>query len=155
MTKGLTDISERKGGCLCGAVRYRITAPITEIDACHCGMCRKHTGGIALGFEVPPGGIEWQETEALRLYQSSKFAERGFCGVCGSGLFWRATAEGPEKGLLSLGAGSLDDLNGLPLTTEIYTDCKPDGYAFAGALKQMTEQDVLAAKTAPDQGEQP
>ncbi len=132
------------GGCLCGAVRYRLATPPTEIGACHCGMCRKFSGGIELGLEIAPGGIVWEADAALRTYRSSDWAERGFCGVCGSSLFWRLTAEGPMQGLLSLSAGSLDSLDGLTLRHEVYIDAKPDGYAFAGDHKRMTEAEVLA-----------
>lgn len=134
----------RTGGCLCGAVRYRLTKPVHNIDACHCNMCRKHSGGIALGLNVPDGGIEWSGEENIQTYQSSDWAERGFCKICGSGLFWRMTADGPAHGHLSLGAGSLDDMNGLPLSTEIYVDEKPDSYALAGETKKMTGAEVEA-----------
>ena len=32
------------GGCLCGAIRYTVTAPITELRACHCKNCQKQSG---------------------------------------------------------------------------------------------------------------
>lgn len=142
----------RTGGCLCRAVRYRIEADVDHIDACHCGMCRKVSGGVAFGLHVPPGGIVWEKDAALRTFASSDWAERGFCSLCGSSLFWRMTSD--ETPMFSLAAGTLDDLAGLTLTTEIYVDRKPDGYAFAGDTKKMTEADVIAA-FAPEQGDAP
>jgi hypothetical protein len=35
------------GGCLCGAVRYSIAAPVTALRACHCTHCQKNTGSGA------------------------------------------------------------------------------------------------------------
>ncbi len=137
-----------EGGCLCGAVRYRLKEPPKSYGACHCGMCRKFSGGIELGVEVPPGGIVWEKDETLITYKSSEWAERGFCSKCGSSLFWRLTAEGPMQGLLSLSAGSLDSLEGMEFTTEVYIDHKPDGHAFAGERKRMTEADVMAMVAA-------
>ena len=32
------------GGCLCGAIRYRVNAPITALRVCHCTHCQKNTG---------------------------------------------------------------------------------------------------------------
>jgi hypothetical protein len=32
------------GGCQCGAVRYRITAPFENAHICHCRMCQKAFG---------------------------------------------------------------------------------------------------------------
>ena len=136
-------MAERRGGCLCGGVRYRVTAPLDHMDACHCGMCRKVSGGIVLGLNVPVDGIVWERDATLRTYASSDWAERGFCSACGSSLFWRIAT--PGAGWLSLMAGTLDDLSGLTLKTEIYIDHKPDGYAFAGGTKKMTEAEVVAA----------
>ena len=36
-------MTEQTGGCLCGAVRFRLVGPPYEIDYCHCHSCRKHT----------------------------------------------------------------------------------------------------------------
>jgi hypothetical protein len=42
------------GGCLCGAVRYEISAPISTLRACHCLNCQKHTGtGGSVNAVVP------------------------------------------------------------------------------------------------------
>ena len=132
------------GGCLCGAARFRLHEPPKAFGVCHCGMCRKFSGGIELGLEVPPGGITWESAETVRTYASSEWAERGFCGTCGSSLFWRLTAPGPMQGMLSLAAGALDSLEGLEFESEIYIDQKPSAYAFSGERKQMTEAEVVA-----------
>lgn len=147
--------TSQSGGCLCGAVRYTLKDPQDHIDVCHCSMCRKFSGGIGLGLEVPLDGAVWQGEENIGVYKSSAWAERGFCKTCGSSLFYRMPpSDVSAKGMLSLCAGSLDDLNGLPLTTEIFIDNKPDSYTFAGDLKQITEQDVLAAFSTPESGEE-
>ena len=141
------------GGCLCGRVRYRLADQPKGYGACHCTMCRKFSGGIELGLEVPPGGVVWEGEEHIRTFPSSEWAERGFCANCGSSLFWRLTAEGPMRGLMSLSAGTLDSLDGLELTHEVYVDHKPAGHAFAGERKRMTEAEVLEmAGVAPESG---
>ncbi|MBX3501220.1 MAG: GFA family protein [Alphaproteobacteria bacterium] len=38
MTEGLT------GGCSCGAMRYRLTAPPMFVNCCHCTQCQRLTG---------------------------------------------------------------------------------------------------------------
>ena len=32
------------GGCLCGAIRYAVTAPVSGLRACHCTDCQKTSG---------------------------------------------------------------------------------------------------------------
>lgn len=140
-----TQTGGTEGGCLCGAVRFSLVTAPTEYGACHCGMCRKFSGGIELGVHVPDGGISWIADAALQTYASSEWAERGFCKTCGSSLFWRLTAEGPMQGMLSLSAGALDTLDGMVFATEVYVDQKPASHAFAGERTRMTETEVLAS----------
>ena len=136
-------MATKTGGCLCGAVRYTLAEQPTSYGACHCGICRKFSGGIELGLNVPPGGLTWNADEQLATFSSSDWAERGFCKVCGSSLFWRLTMPGEMQGLMSVAAGSLDDMSGLEFDTEVYIDHKPASHAFAGDRNRMTEADVL------------
>ena len=136
------------GGCLCGAVRFTLDEAPTSYGACHCRMCRKFSGGIELGVQVNPDGIMWEGEDNLQTFASSEWAERGFCKVCGSSLFWRLTAPGPMQGMLSLSGGALDSLDGMTFDTEVYIDHKPASHAFAGERKRMTEADVMAMVAA-------
>ena len=43
-------MNAQEGGCLCGAVRFRLLGPPFEIDYCHCHSCRKHTGAPVSAF---------------------------------------------------------------------------------------------------------
>ena len=47
------------GGCLCGAIRYSISAPINELRACHCEHCQRASGshGTVAAF-VPRDGFK-------------------------------------------------------------------------------------------------
>ena len=141
----MTTTNPGTGGCLCGAVRYALAALPTGLTACHCQMCRRHSGGVHLGFEIAAEGIAFDGAENIGTFQSSDWAERGFCRCCGSSLFWRMTAEGPMQGTISLGAGTLDSHDGLTFEAEIYIDAKPDAYAFAGERPRLTEAEVLAS----------
>ncbi len=139
----------KTGSCLCGAVKYRVKSEISEVGACHCGMCRKWTGGVNLAFQVAANDMEITGGDHITYYPSSDWAERGFCQKCGSSLFYRVTAEGPQKGEYHVGMGTLEDTAGVTLTSEIFTDEKPDGYGFAGDLPGMTGAEVFAMY-APD-----
>lgn len=136
-------MAKRTGRCLCRAVSYTVLKELDHVDACHCGTCRRWSGGVHLGADVGSDEMELLGEENLVHYQSSEWAERAFCATCGTHIYYRITAEGPGKGVYSLSAGTLDDMNGLPLKKEIYTDSKPDGYDFVGDHPRMTEAEFL------------
>lgn len=98
------------GGCLCGAVRYRIDAePMFEF-ACHCRACQHATGGSpTYGFIVPKGALTVTTGEP-RGYaskgESGGEVERQFCERCGSPLFSKLESQ-PD--FMVVKAGSLDD----------------------------------------------
>jgi hypothetical protein len=133
---------EQTGGCLCGAVRYTATDVDPMYHACHCGMCLRWGGAPFMGAHV--GNVTFEGAEYLRRYGSSEWAERGFCKLCGSSLFYYMK----PHDRYSLCAGTFDDQSSLTLVDEIFIDRKPPGYAFAGDLPAMTEAEVIARFTA-------
>lgn len=92
------------GGCLCGKVRYEARAFLKSAYYCHCRMCQRSNGGPSdVGVFVEEGTLKFTKGEPI-WYQSSPFAERGFCGTCGSRLVWRPLrGEHPEWINLSIG----------------------------------------------------
>lgn len=96
-----------------------------------------------MGIQVMRDGVTFQPTKTLAIYESSEWAERGFCISCGSSIFWRLVAEGEMEGVFSIAAGALDDMSGLAFDAEVYIDHKPDSYAFAGERDRLTETEVL------------
>lgn len=139
-----------KGRCMCGAVRVDATPERQSMSACHCDMCRQWTSGALVCFPVDSGSLKVEGP--VRTYVSSDWAERAFCETCGSALWYRITAEGPHQGQTQLSAGLFANAGGLPLRLELYIDRKPEGYAFAGERRQMTEAEVIAA-FGPEAGE--
>lgn len=128
-----------EGQCLCGAVTVRATPVRRHVEACHCGMCRRWGGSALLsaqcGSEVEIDG----EAEVVR-YPSSDWAERGFCGRCGSHLFYLYT----PNGNYAFAAGLFPDDALLPLNGEIFIDEKPDYYAFDADGEKLTGPEVMA-----------
>jgi hypothetical protein len=39
----MSDVHE--GGCLCRAIRYRVTGDPMRVSACYCTFCQRRTGG--------------------------------------------------------------------------------------------------------------
>lgn len=89
MKRGWREEPEARGGCQCGAVRYRIDAGPAKSVVCHCRMCQRATGNaFAPLMEVPSGRIEWAGAPAE--WASSDIAVRGFCRTCGTPLYYRS-----------------------------------------------------------------
>ncbi|MCK7593110.1 GFA family protein [Pseudomarimonas salicorniae] len=85
-------MSEASGRCQCGAVGVRLTLPSKWVAHCHCTMCRRAHGAAFvtwLGMDSDRARIEDGKGQ-LRWYASSAGAERGFCGRCGSPMFFRS-----------------------------------------------------------------
>lgn len=136
-------MTARTGRCLCGAVRFSAEDVETHHHACHCGMCRRWSGGPL--FAAAASGVTFQGSENLEAYSSSEWAERGFCKVCGSSLFYHLKPT--DQYLMCV--GSFDDPSPFRLVTEIYIDHKPVGYSFAGELPRLTEAETIARFTPP------
>lgn len=114
-----------EGECLCGAVRYRVTGPLRPVLYCHCRQCRKTSGHYVAATAAGDGAMEVEDPQgALRWYRSSASAQRGFCGACGSSLFWKR--DGGET--TSIMAGTLNGATGLSAEAHIYTADKGDYY---------------------------
>jgi len=77
------------GGCLCGAVRFEITAGFLSAGYCHCTHCQRRTGtASSANGRVPQQGFELlQGAEQLRSFQPQGGVPKLFCASCGSALF--------------------------------------------------------------------
>lgn len=128
------------GSCLCKSVQFSFDLKEKHFDACHCSMCRKWGGGPALTVEST-GNIEFVGEENISIYNSSDWAERGFCKKCGSNLFYRFKG----KEFCNFSLGLLENQHNYTFTTQIYTDSKPANYSFSNKTKNMTEKEVLQA----------
>ncbi|MDM7255981.1 MAG: GFA family protein [Paracoccus sp. (in: a-proteobacteria)] len=115
------------GGCLCGRVRFTGEAVADDLRACHCGQCRRWSGHVWAGVTARLT-IEGEP----RWFRSSPQAERGFCPVCGSNLFWRK----PGHDLLDVAPGAIDPPTGLRLIGHIFIAFKGDYYQISDGLPQ-------------------
>lgn len=137
------------GACLCGAVSFEADPAEMHCHACHCESCRRWSGGPFLA--VPVGTqVSFRGAENIRRYVSSDWAERAFCGTCGSTLYYRVTAEGEGQGDTYLAIGLFDDPDGFPLVSEMFIDRKPAGFAFAGERPRTTKAEFEAAFASPE-----
>jgi len=129
----------RSGQCLCGAVTF--TARITSdgLQACHCQQCQRWTGGGPL-INARVANVALNGEDAIKHLRISDYGERGFCGTCGSNLYWRM--QGAEIGYLAIGL--FDDQSGLSMKEEIFTDRRPDWLPCFDGASQSTEAEEFA-----------
>ena len=111
------------GGCLCGAIRYTIDAPVGALRACHCLNCQKASGaGGTVNAVVPTDSLRITKGETKRYddsaTESGRVLSRHFCGNCGSPIYSRRN---PDPGFVVVRAGTLDDSSGMKIATHIWT----------------------------------
>lgn len=128
----------RTGGCLCGAVRYEVHGPLRPVIMCHCTQCRRMTGHYLAATAARRADFRLTSESELRWYDASPKARRGFCGRCGSTLFW----DGVGRGHVSIAAGSLDDARGLGIACHIYVADKGPYYEITDGKPQHAGGDV-------------
>ena len=75
-----------QGGCLCGAVRYRIDALPKWIGYCHCTSCRRSTGAPVTTFVGASAESVSFTCGKRERFASSPGVQRGFCARCGTPL---------------------------------------------------------------------
>jgi len=111
------------GGCLCKAVRYSISEQPYSAEYCHCSMCQKSVGAVAVNWmDLKQEQLTWITQQPFE-YQSSKNILRGFCKDCGCSISFRDLRK-PEN--ITLTIASLDDPNLVKPTLHIYTDDQVD-----------------------------
>jgi hypothetical protein len=109
------------GGCLCGAVRFELTAPPLSASYCHCTRCQRRTGTAAsASARVAPGSFRLTSGEhELRSFLPPDGFAKVFCGACGSAL-WSEHPDDPEIRSVRLGTFDVDP--GVRPTSRQYVD---------------------------------
>lgn len=133
----MTVADTASGGCLCGGVRYSVVGPLRDVIACHCSQCRRSSGHFVAATGVPSDRLTLMRAGTLVWYASSAHAERGFCGRCGSNLFWRPTAA--DRQWTSIMAGTLDPPTHLKIERHIFVADKSDYYTIADGAPQQAQ----------------
>ena len=98
-----------EGGCLCGAVRYKILAEPIVMRACWCRVCQFIAAGnatINLAFPSDAIAIIGELHDYVSTADSGRHMHRRFCPACGTPMFSEAE-ERPH--LIIVRAGTLDD----------------------------------------------
>lgn len=139
----MNDFISGESACLCGRVKIKANRINPKIIVCHCDMCRKWSGGSAIslrcGTEVAIEG-----SDNVHIFDSSAWAERGFCSNCGTHLFYRIKATGEYN----MPAGFFPELQGLEMEVQYFSDQRPEYLCYANKTEELTAAQVFA-KFAP------
>lgn len=141
----MSDKSKQSGSCLCGAIRFSIEKADPNIGACHCSICRKWGGGPLIAVDCG-SEVSFEGKDNITVYNSSDWAERGFCKQCGTHLFYRLK----ESQQHIVPVGLLNDNNTFNFDHQIFIDEKPSYYSFANKTSDMTGAEVFAKYASPD-----
>ena len=124
-----------RGGCLCGAIEYRLTSDLKYAGYCHCEDCQRGSGSIFAAF----GGVSRSQFTvkrgAKRIRRYVKDADNiiCFCATCGSRLF----VIRPNEDMVHIGLGSLRDRQALTPQFHAFVRDKALWYQIIDALPQF------------------
>ena len=130
-------MSAASGQCLCGAVRFTAESVDPDYWACHCGTCIRWSSGPLM--TVSCTGASFSGEESIGVYDSSAWADRGFCKHCGTVLYYQMKGHDGYK----LNTGTFDDSSSFKMVGEIFVEEKPGGFDFAGDHPRLTGAEAI------------
>jgi hypothetical protein len=108
-----------EGGCLCSAIRLRISGEPVFSSVCHCATCRRASAAPTVAWLTFDRGQVEILSGRPRAYRSSQGVVRQFCGTCGSQLSYESV-ESPAT--IDITTASLDNPNLFPPTLEVWLE---------------------------------
>ena len=126
------------GHCECGRVRYVVDGDIVDFSHCHCSQCRRlHGAAYATFAGIPREQFRYISGAAdVKVYASSEFNDRVFCGKCGSNILVDAKRE-PEYLYLSM--STVEGHPPLPRGYHQYVGSKAPWHEITDDLEQFAE----------------
>jgi len=141
----MTEVTPEKTTCLCGSVKISVAKVDTKFSVCHCETCRSWGGGPF--FAVRCGtDVQFENSEKIKVYESSPWASRGFCSDCGTHLFYQLK----KTGGYNMPVGLFPRLKNLVMDIQYFSDKRPDYYCFSNHSKEMTTAQIEAYFEALD-----
>jgi hypothetical protein len=125
------------GGCACGAVRYTARLDPAAGYFCHCRMCQRATGNVAVAFiNAAKADVTWTQGAPTE-WQSSPIAQRGRCSDCGTPL----TFQHPDHDRIDLTVASLDDPAVIRLASHFGVESRVPGWIAPDGLPEGRADD--------------
>ena len=132
-------MTDRTGGCLCGEVRYRLTADPVGAHVCWCRDCQRIAANGTVNAVFPASALEVSGpmTELVRTAESGNAVRRRFCSRCGCHLF----AESPGyPGFVVVRVGTLDDPSSVRPAANIWSASAPAWACMDASLQRFEAQ---------------
>lgn len=134
-------MAERIGGCLCGAIRYRLSAEPVTARICWCHDCQRIAANGTVNALFPAGTLEVTGTPAdyVRKGGSGSAVRRRFCPTCGCHLF----ADTPAyPGVVVVRVGTLDDPSSITPVANIWSSSAPSWACLDPSIERVERQPV-------------
>jgi hypothetical protein len=131
-----------EGGCLCRAVRYRVTGEPLARTLCHCRSCCLAAGAPSLAWAVFRSADFALIAGTLVRFQSSTGVYRGFCGSCGTSLTYQRASSTDAIDVTTI---SLDHPEDFAPTMEIWVEERVPWETLDGALPHYAGSSVGAS----------
>jgi len=131
----------QEGGCLCGRVRFSISAEPVGARMCWCRDCQRIASGsptVNVLFPEEAAAFEGGLGTFRMTADSGNTVERGFCPTCGAQIYSR-TVEPPATQPIRIRAGTLDDPGLMAPTAYIWAASAPHWAPFDPALPRYTQ----------------
>lgn len=135
-------MDSNNGHCLCGKVKVHASSKQKSVGACHCDICRRWAGGPFMAVDCGTD-MAFEGEESIGVYDSSEWAQRGFCKNCGTHLFYRLK----QSGQYLMPPGIFDKGGQFVFDHQVFIDEKPAYYSFANETEDMTGAEVFAKYT--------
>jgi hypothetical protein len=108
-----------QGGCLCSAIRFRVSGEPVFSSICHCATCRRASGAPAVAWLTFDRGQIKFLTGLPRIFRSSQGVVRQFCAACGSQLSYETTTSPTTIDITTV---SMDNPDLFPPTLEVWLE---------------------------------
>lgn len=144
----------RSGGCLCGAIRYRLRSEPSDAGYCHCRMCQLASGAPVMAFaSVPREDFSIERGDPVRR-RSSDIGERWFCGECGTALAMSVSYQ-PDS--IDFAIPTLDEPVEVPPTYHIWRESRIGWFDTNDSLPRhdRARRETAAASPEIARGAQP
>lgn len=132
-------MTTRTGRCLCGAVRFTLTAEPVAVRICWCRDCQHlaANGTVNLLMVSEAVSLSGELASYTKTADSGNEMTREFCPGCGTHLFARSSAR-PQFRVVR--AGNLDEPSSIQPTMNIWAASAPAWACLDPALEKAERQ---------------